>query len=236
MASWMVHLQVADRLLERLEGITETEFVMGNIAPDSGLPSEDWTFYTPSKELSHFYIDGNNGKKEIGIRNFTQKYFTEELRRGYTAEEASFFLGYLVHLVTDVEWIQRIYGPGMERCSRDGEADKNKHLWAMKADWYDLDFLYLKKHPDFRAFRIYEQTEGFENTYMDIFSREAFDRRRRDIVSFYRGGRENLDREYTYLTEKGAEDFVKESVEAILSRLEEYFPEESGLCRKRNTV
>ena len=69
-----------------------------------------------------------------------------------------------------------------------------------------------------------------------LLERLAFDRRRRDIVSFYRGGRETLDREYTYLTEKGAEDFVKESVEAILSRLEEYFPEESGLCRKRNTV
>ncbi len=220
MASWMVHLQVADKLLERLEGIAQTEFVMGNIAPDSGLPNEDWSSYTPGKDLTHFYIKGENGKTKIGVEDFVEKYFTEERRRGYSKEAYSFFLGYLVHLLTDEEWVRRIYEPGVERCDREDAADQNRLLWAMKADWYDLDFLYLKKHPDFRAFRIYEQAEGFENTYMDIFSREAFDIRRQDIVSFYRGGRDNLDREYPYLKEDEAADFVEQSVESILGRLE----------------
>lgn len=35
MASWMVHLRVADELLRHLDNIDETAFVMGNIAPDS---------------------------------------------------------------------------------------------------------------------------------------------------------------------------------------------------------
>ena len=42
MASWMVHLRIADKLLELLKDIDETAFVMGNIAPDSGVPNEDW--------------------------------------------------------------------------------------------------------------------------------------------------------------------------------------------------
>ena len=61
MASWMVHLRVADLLLSRLEGITETEFIVGNIAPDSGVPNENWTAYTPSTKLSHFKSYLENG-------------------------------------------------------------------------------------------------------------------------------------------------------------------------------
>lgn len=36
MASWMVHLRIADRLLSEFPDLEETEFVVGNIAPDSG--------------------------------------------------------------------------------------------------------------------------------------------------------------------------------------------------------
>ena len=35
MASWMIHLRVADLLMDRIPEIDETAFVMGNIAPDS---------------------------------------------------------------------------------------------------------------------------------------------------------------------------------------------------------
>ena len=52
MASWMVHLRIADLLLEEYDTVEQTEFIMGNIAPDSGVPSEDWKYYTPSKEES----------------------------------------------------------------------------------------------------------------------------------------------------------------------------------------
>ena len=43
MASWMVHLRIADRLLDEIEKIDATAFVMGNIAPDSGVPNENWS-------------------------------------------------------------------------------------------------------------------------------------------------------------------------------------------------
>ncbi len=47
MASWMVHLRITDLLLDVFDNLEETEFVVGNIAPDSGIPSEDWSYYTP---------------------------------------------------------------------------------------------------------------------------------------------------------------------------------------------
>ena len=48
MASWMVHLRIADELLKHISNIDETAFVMGNIAPDSGVPNEDWQYLKES--------------------------------------------------------------------------------------------------------------------------------------------------------------------------------------------
>ena len=48
MASWMIHLRVADLLMDKIPGLDEIAFVMGNIAPDSGVPNADWTAYGES--------------------------------------------------------------------------------------------------------------------------------------------------------------------------------------------
>ena len=91
----------------------------------------------------------------------------------------------------------------------------------IKEDWYDQDFLYIQKHPGFRAFRAYLGSVGFVNRYMDFFAPDAFDNRREYITSFYLQQKENLDREYPYLTEKSADEFVDTAVSRILARLEE---------------
>ena len=220
MASWMVHLRVADRLLDRLEGITETEFIVGNVAPDSGVPNADWTGYTPSTEVSHFKTYQKDGAVIIDVESYLRQYFTAEERVKCSREQYSFYLGYLIHLLTDLEWIARIYNPSVARYPEAHAADAHKLLWTLKRDWYDLDFLYLKKHPDFRAFRIYENAVGFVNRYMDIFAENAFENRREYITGFYRGGREDIEREYTYLTEAQAQQFVEDCVEAVLEKLE----------------
>ncbi len=219
MATWMAHLRVADRLLDCLKGITQTEFIVGNIAPDSGLPNEDWTAYTPDSRVSHFRVNRDGEPKEIDVQGFVNQYFRKDQRQNYTREEFSFFLGYFTHLLTDQEWSRRIYRPAIGRHLEAFGGDKYKLTWALKGDWYDLDFLYLKKHPDFRAFHIYETAEGFVNSYMDIFARDAFDDRRVYITGFYRAGRENLEREYPYLTEGQMDAFVESCVEAVLQRL-----------------
>ena len=54
MASWIVHLRIADKLLNEIFNLSSTEFVVGNIAPDSGIPNGDWSVFTPSGDISHF--------------------------------------------------------------------------------------------------------------------------------------------------------------------------------------
>lgn len=109
MASWMVHLRVADELLKQIENLDEQAFVMGNIAPDSCVPNEDWTVFQPPKDVSHFSEKSLN--KTINIEKFTSQYFNDQLIKGYSKKEFSFFLGYYTHLLTDIEWANNIYEP-----------------------------------------------------------------------------------------------------------------------------
>lgn len=220
MASWMVHLRIADRLLDEFEDMDETAFVMGNIAPDSGVPNDDWSQFTPPKRISHFKTKPDD-ELFFDIDKFCAEYFNEERIKSYSKKQYSFFLGYYVHLLTDIEWTRNIYFELLKEYPEETKADKNKLVWAAKGDWYDLDFLYLEQHPDFKAFSIYENAVDYENEFMDMFGRDAFENRRQYICGFYRGDRHgDLHREYTYLTPERADTFVSDTVRKLLdSRL-----------------
>lgn len=87
MASWMVHLRIADKLLGRISDLDESAFVLGNIAPDSGVPNEDWYDLDfrylaehPDFRAFHLYEDAAD------IRNVFMQEFAEdafENRREY---------------------------------------------------------------------------------------------------------------------------------------------------------
>ncbi len=227
MASWMVHLRIADSLLNKIRGLDETAFVMGNIAPDSGVPNADWTTYTPSSEISHFkkkvFRDGKK-ENEIEIALFVEKYLSREKIQEYDKKQYSFYVGYWTHLYTDILWAKQIAAPCMDTYIEKNQMpqyaylnkeEKQRIIWGVKADWYDLDFLYIQENPNFRAFHIYKDAVDFENTYMDIFAKDAFENRRKYITGFYMEKRENLDREYPYLTKERAQQFVVEATEII---------------------
>lgn len=218
MASWMVHLRIADRLLDMLPNLSATEFIVGNIAPDSGVPNADWSAFTPNKNISHF----KDTNKKVCPENFAAKYFTHSQQRLYNKQQYSFYLGYLVHLLTDRLWSAKIARPTMERFSEELDKDKAGTISKIKDDWYDLDFLYLRHNPDFRAFSVFDGAVGFENTFMEEFSRDAFDNRRAYITDFYRQDNDHLERDYPYLTAESAEKFIAESTTEIIKSLKIY--------------
>lgn len=220
MASWMIHLRVADRLLDRLDDLSPQAFIMDNIAPDSGVPNKDWSVFTPATSVSHFKDTTLQTGKKISIPRFVEKHFTPAMRQRYGIRENSFFLGYLVHLLTDILWADRIFTPTTRKFASEFAADKTAFISRVKGDWYDLDYLYLHRHPDFRAFRIYQNSEGFVNTFMDIFSPDALDNRRAYITAFYLQPRDDLDHPYRYLTEQEAGEFVDTCIREILEILD----------------
>ena len=214
MASWIIHLRIADKLLDKIPDLAPIEFIMGNMAPDSGVPNEDWSAFSPSTAVSHYRVDDGKGRKLIEVHRYEQDFFTPELRKSYNDQQYSFYLGYYTHLLTDVLWSELIAWPVREKFP--------SASWdEIKEEWYDQDFLYIKKHPGFRAFRAYLGSVGFVNRYMDFFAPDAFDNRREYITSFYLQEQENLNREYRYLTEEDANKFVEDAIGHILARLEE---------------
>ena len=215
MASWMVHLRIADKLLDQIPGLSPTDFIVGNIAPDSGVPNSDWSAFSPPTKISHFKILSGDANPDA----FAAKYWTEQKRKDYSSRESSFFLGYLSHLLTDVAWVENIYHPTKVKFAALRASDPENFVWRVKEDWYDLDFKYLRDHPGFRAFQIYLEAAGFENTFMEEFSADAFDNRRAYITGWYLEGKENLDREYPYLTEKEMDAFVEEAACSIFDIL-----------------
>lgn len=219
MASWMIHLRITDKLLSQISDLDEEAFIMGNIAPDSGVPNEDWSRFTPSTAVSHFRTDNGTGKKKIDIEAFVNRYFTLDLQKCYDIGAYSFFLGYLAHLLTDREWSDRIAQPTFEKYNATGDPQM---IGLIKGDWYDLDYLYLREHPEFNAFQTYRNIRSFPNVYMDIFSVDAFDNRRAYIVGFYLRENDHLDRTYPYLSREAADNFVSHACKHILKELEQY--------------
>ena len=218
MASWMVHLRIADKLLDKIPNLSPVEFIVGNIAPDSGVPNEDWSEFTPDTKTSHF----KTGKRKADPTPFAAKYFRQEQQAVYTDRQYAFYLGYLTHLLTDVLWSDRIVTPTLEKFGKLDAPDRTEFIWKAKEDWYDLDYKYLRDHPGFRAFRVYLGAVGFVNAFMEEFIPDAFDNRREYITSFYLQENDHLDRGYPYLTEAEMDAFVESSVGEILEMLKTY--------------
>ncbi|MBR1842637.1 MAG: zinc dependent phospholipase C family protein [Oscillospiraceae bacterium] len=221
MASWMVHLRIADELLKKLNGIDETAFIVGSIAPDSGVPNADWSSFSPPKSVTHFHKRTEAGTV-IDLEAYCERYMSEMAISGYNTREYSFFLGYYAHLLTDERWAQTISGELRIAYPTEYSENKGKLIEKAKEDWYDLDFRYLREHPDFRAFAVYENAAGFENEFMDIFAADAFENRREYITGFYRGDEHGeLYRAYPYLTPERADEFVHDTSEWIYDTLSE---------------
>lgn len=211
MASWMIHMRIADRLLDAIPSLSPIEFIMGNLAPDSGAPLEGGGFF-PNQTVSHFRTDDGTGKKAMDLDAFRARFFSPALIAGYDEKQYSFYLGYYSHLLTDICWSDRVAWPTRQRFPQAG--------WdEIKKDWYDLDRLYLKKRPGFRVFRAYLGSVGFHNSYIDFFTPDAFELRRQAVTGFYLADGDDPNRAYTYLTEAEYDRFVDTCVAYILEVL-----------------
>ena len=144
----MIHLRVAQQLYQQLNIEAINEFILGNIAPDSGIPAEDGTGYVPEKSISHFYALGGDGSKDIQTELFVRRYFTLEHRSTYTEEANSFFLGYLTHLLTDKIWGREIVLPAKKKQIELYRSSRELFWQTIKRDWYDLE-LYVSKITSF---------------------------------------------------------------------------------------
>lgn len=99
MATWVTHLIIADGVLERFPELNRHGFCVGNIAPDCNVENEDWTSFTPSREVTHWMTGAR--KKASDCEAFYRQYILTRRDDIQSGEEYAFLLGYYSHLITD---------------------------------------------------------------------------------------------------------------------------------------
>lgn len=217
MASWMIHLRVAEKVLEQSSIPDEARFILGNMAPDSGVPVEGG--YEPSAAVSHFRSIDENGIKAVHEELYVQQYLTPAQWRAYTPRAQAFHLGYLSHLITDRLWSKNVVYPAKAQFETLFQED-NAAFWHMvKRDWYDMDFLFLREHSDFQAWQTYCAMTDMRNDYVEFFSQTAFADRRAWIMDFYREGAAAVQEREMYLSWAALDAFVEDAAREIVRAL-----------------
>jgi hypothetical protein len=210
MATWIVHLRIAEALLARIPALDASAFSAGSIAPDSGVPDEKWEHFDPPPAVTHFYAPDH----------FERRIPLEDLRfyRAYlsglppAADPAKFGLrwGYFFHLLTDNLWWIEIDQPTRARWAEQFAADPG-FIWTVKEDWYGLDFVYLRGHPDSLFWRVFanlaEQTHD-----LDFLPAGALTAKIAYIQGYYQNPNDMqqayIKQNYPYLSQVEVDSFV----------------------------
>jgi hypothetical protein len=216
MATWIAHLRIAEALLDRIPNLDPGQFAIGNIAPDSGIPDENWEKFNPPPEVTHFKRS-KSVHKDIADLDFY---------RGYLADippddpgRFSFRLGYFFHLITDNLWTIQVGKPTNERFAEMFAAD-NKFIWEVKEDWYGLDQIYVREHFDCLFWRVFLEAQ-LASAELDFLPPAAVVRQMRHIKEFYQRDDDEIKammaRPMIYLSKSEMDRFVSNAIERIFA-------------------
>ena len=215
MGTWISHLRIAEKLLDYFPQLDEVTFAFGNLSPDSGIPNADWTEFDPPKEVTHFLRKGE-GENAIHDLMFYEQYLAN-IKPEDDIKLYSFRLGYFFHLICDIMWAKRI-GAATKRDFKE-LFDKNpkEAVGIVKDDWYGLDQLYVRDHPESLFWRVIMPTPN-PPSYLPFIKNEALHHQYAHIRKYYSQQRDQwfLSLPYHYLNEKTMSRIVDESVEAVL--------------------
>lgn len=227
MATWIVHLRLAENLLDMIEGLDSQYFALGNVAPDSGIPDEKWETFNPPVEVTHFEVSGD-GTWRMADLDFYRRYVAPLKHQNDDRMCFSFRLGYFFHLVTDNLWAARIARPTQERFAAEFEADP-EFGWEVKRDWYGLDLQHVRTHPESLFWRVFLSSE-YSQDYLDFMPQEAVKLRLEYIKELYQRTDEDIEKKYgqrpcKYLSESEVEDFIKEGTEKLFDIYQRFWVE-----------
>ena len=239
MASWMMHFRVADALLRdggwpHPTHSVQAAFVLGNIAPDSGVPSPDGQGYLPNKTVSHFMrrfegVPAGENPERCDPALLVRDWLAPAVNRK-DPPAAAFYFGYLCHLVTDNAWVRDFIYPAKVRFAHlrlvDGVETPEgvaRFYAFLKKDWYDMDFLYVKRNPELPSYRLFLAAEDMENRYLPFFPANAFAVKRHEIGTFYRKGVATVEERAVYISEDEAEAFLQRVADEVLGNFGDLF-------------
>jgi hypothetical protein len=215
MATWITHLRIAEDLLNQIPGLDAEKFSLGSVGPDSGKPDEKWEKFTPDTAITHFGGYGNTGR-ELADLEFYRRYLLP-LRCTPDPDLVSFRLGYFSHLITDNLWSEKIGRPTQRRWAEQFAADRD-FIWEVKKDWYGLDFLHVRDHPESLFWRVFRAARPYAGG-LEFLVPESLAWSVDHIQRYYLKNGEEIqalyDRPYIYLTQAEVDCFVDETTRTL---------------------
>ena len=235
MATWVTHLMIADSVLKHFPSLERRGFCVGNIAPDCNVENEDWTAFTPSREVTH-WMQGER-KKASDCDAFYEEYIAKRRNRIESAEEYAFLMGYYAHLITDAAFQKMIryenrviaawkrikenkalreQSTGMEETWDNAKKLIPKRVWV--GHIYSLEAEYLKAHPDSGYLTEILPLKEFPD-YIDYLPKGAIVRKI-GVMGYLPKINENLG-EWIALSREEYEAYIQETIQTILDRFSE---------------
>lgn len=213
MATWGAHLRVAAQLLDKIDKKHHREFVIGSVAPDCGYGEKDsFGEFDPPPSVTHWSPSGM--KRDCRYKDFYTEYLT-----GPKNDDYWFYLGYYIHLLTDIMWSVTMYAP--TRIKFAAEYKKNpEFLKVIKRDWNDIDVKYLSelsKHPILDILK----NAGDIKDYLPYYEHGQLTKQVGFIVSYYDNYSGTYNRTFEYTKPEDIQNFVdcaSELVSLILKK------------------
>lgn len=208
MASWAVHFRISDCIIGKLNNIDENYFIIGNIAPDCGVPTKNG--YYPPSEITHRTHNGNYK----GNCDYNSVY-EEFLKNNDDIKSFSFWLGYYVHLMTDCLWVNdlcQLICDDFNSLSHGSSKAKK-----IRKEWYNLDFLYFNENTSC-SFEKFKQIESFNETYPSFYCNNEISKQIKNITQFYTVNKP-LEINYEFTTPDMVEKFISDSATKIYNDL-----------------
>lgn len=210
MATWIAHMRVAEYLMKKYDKLNNHYFLVGNIGPDCGVPNEDWSSFTPNKDITHW---SSNDGKNIDADDFKNNYLNIK------DDKYLFYLGYYFHLITDIEWLKLYNRKKLDPLYYENLNKDKNFIWTIKKDWYGQDHLFLQNNPNFIFYTMFSSITEFNNIFFDFFPQEAFIRQIKYITDFYLSSTEDPNRNFPYLSKYEMDNFVDETINVLLNIL-----------------
>jgi hypothetical protein len=231
LATWVAHFRIAENLMNMGLRVSEKEFLVGNIGPDCGLPNDqvEGGFYPP-KQITHFKVEN-----KINPSSFFEKYLNKDCI-DIGDPKFSFYLGYYLHLITDVEW-SRVHNEKKMEPMHQEILGTPEYTRIIKGDWYGGDFLYLSENKDNIFNNVFKHIKNFPD-YLDIFPENQVSKQINRITEFYLGDSYAyaLEPTYTfkYFTPDDVTKFVNYTTEKLANHLNATFGE--GIWGKQEII
>lgn len=205
MATWIVHLRMAEKFLERFPIKDRRAFLAGSIGPDCGDKVEGEYNFDPPSKVTHFIKDVY--KDSIDTEGFYKRYLKDQ-------KIDDFYLGYYIHLLCDVHWSRELSKPTIDKHAEDFK--KNPHFMdVIKQDWYGLDFSFLEEHPTWPILEEFKAIGTFPNHYFDFYKVDAFTRQIGGIYSFYKDPNNKPEYLGLFLTKEEMEHWIDKTYRTI---------------------